>query len=165
MRLADATIKGLITGFAMIALSLFLFYGIKLPVNGRDQFLVLTLYVAGIAWSLFTYKKNNTSSKSFKDYFATGFKTFIVVTLLMVIYTVVFYKFNTQIREIGIAENNELLVKEGNHTPAEIEKNATKIRSIFLPMMIGLTTFKYLIIGALVSAIGAGFLSQKKANA
>ncbi len=163
MKLAPATIKGLVTGILMIALSLLFFYGLKLAPNGKEQFAILSVYVIGIAWSLISYKQSSTDiPRTFKEYFSIGFKTFIVVTLLMVIYTIIFYKCNLQIREDGIAENNKLLMLEGNHTPAEIEKNADKLRSIFIPLMTGIATFKYLIIGALVTVIGAGFLSQKK---
>src|SRR5438128_1585034 len=144
MKLAPATIKGLITGFVMIALSLLFFYGLKMPANGREQFAVLSAYVIGIAWSLISYKRSTDAQRTFKEYFSVGFKTFIVVTLLMVVFTFIFYKCNLQIREDGIAENNKLLLQEGDHTPAEIEKNADKLRSIFIPLMMGIATFKYL---------------------
>jgi hypothetical protein len=79
----------------------------------------------------------------------------------MVIFTYIFYKFNTQYRDNGIAENNKLLLQEGNHTPAEIENNALQLKKIFMPMMLGINTFKYLILGVLVTVVGAGFLSKK----
>ena len=80
----------------------------------------------------------------------------------MVLYTFIFFKFNTAYRDAGIAENNAMLLKEGNHTPAEIESNANQLKQIFMPVMVGITTFKYLILGALVTAIASGFLSRKK---
>lgn len=156
--------KGLIIVAVMIILSVALFYGVKLDPSGRSQFAVLGVYVLGIAWTLIDFKRTSATDKSFKEYFATGFKAFIVITLLMVIYTFIFYKLNLQIREEGIAINNKLLLEEGNHTPAEIEKNAEQLRSIFIPMMVGINMFKYLITGALVTVIGAGFLSQKRSN-
>jgi len=157
----NATKKGLIIGLAMIGLALFFFYVLKLPVNEKEQYALFTVYVAGIAWSLFSFKRT-PGDKNFKSYFSTGFKTFIVVTLLMVLYTFIFFKFNTAYRDAGIAANNALLVKEGNHTAAEIESNASKLKKIFMPVMVGIATFKYLILGALVTAIGSGFLSRKQ---
>jgi hypothetical protein len=79
----------------------------------------------------------------------------------MVLYTFVFYRFNPQILENGIIENNILVAKEGNHTAAEIEVNANKLRNIFMPMMLFLTTVKFIFLGALVTAVTAGFFSQK----
>lgn len=158
----NATKKGLITGLVMVALSLFFFYVLKLPVNQQEQYVIFSVYIAGIAWSLFSYKQTSAADKNFKSYFSTGFKTFIVVTLLMVLYTFIFFKFNTAYRDAGITENNALLLKEGNHTPAEIESNASQLKQIFMPVMVGIATFKYLILGALVTAVASGFLSRKK---
>ncbi|MFM6924273.1 MAG: DUF4199 domain-containing protein [Ferruginibacter sp.] len=156
------TKKGLITGLIMILLALFFFFVLKMPVNQKEQYVLFSVYIAGIAWSLYSYKQSSAETKSFKSYFSTGFKTFIVVTLLMVLYTFIFFKFNTDYREAGIAENNAMLVQQGNHTPAEIESNANQLRQIFMPVMTGITTFKYLILGALVTAIASGFLSRKQ---
>jgi hypothetical protein len=158
----NATKKGLVTGFVMAGVLLFFFYALKLPFNGTEQYAVYFVYMAGIIWSLYAFGQSNAENKTFKEYFSAGFKTFIVVTLLMVVFALIFFSFDTSVRESGIAENNKLLLAEGNHTPAEIESNAAQLRKIFMPMMVGITTFKYLILGALITAVGAGFLSQKK---
>jgi len=158
----NSTKKGLITGLLMIALSLIFFYVLKLPFNQKDQYVIFSVYIAGIVWSLFSYKQTSTEDKNFKSYFSTGFKTFIVVTLLMVLYTFIFLKFNTTYRDTGIAENNAMLLKEGNHTPAEIAGNAVQLKQLFMPVMVAITTFKYLILGSLVTAITSGFLSRNQ---
>lgn len=157
----NPTKKGLVTGLVMIGLQLFLYYVVKLPLNEKDQYALFTVYVAGIVWSLFSYRQT-AGDKNFKSFFSTGFKTFIVVTFLMVLFTFIYFKFNTAYRDAGIAENNALLIKQNNHTAAEIENNANQLKRLFMPVMIGITTFKYLILGALTTAIGAGFLSRKQ---
>ncbi|HAO46741.1 MAG TPA: DUF4199 domain-containing protein [Ferruginibacter sp.] len=158
----NASKRGLITGMLMIAIILLFYYGLKYPLNGNEQYLIYSVYVAGIVWSLWAYMRSQEGTPTFKEYFSTGFRTFIVVTLLMVLFTFIFFSFDTAYRESGIAANNKLLLAEGNHTPAEIESNAQQLRKIFMPMMLGITTFKYLILGALITAVGAGFLSQRK---
>jgi hypothetical protein len=158
----NATKKGLLTGIIMTGLVLFFYYVLKYPFNGKEQYVIYSVYVAGILWSLVSFRQGNTETKTFKDYFSTGFKTFIVITLLMVLFTFIFFSFDTSYRESGIAENDKLLLAEGNHTPAEIKNNARQLRKIFMPMMLGITTFKYLILGAIITVVGAGFLSQKK---
>lgn len=157
----NATKKGLLTGIVMIGLSLLMYYILKWPLNQKDQYVLFCVYIAGIGWSLLSYKQSGAEDKTFKKYFSTGFKTFIVVTLLMVLYTFIFFMFNTAYRDAGIAENNAMLLKEGNHTPAEIESNAKQLKQIFMPVMVGIATFKYLILGAMVTAIASGFLSRK----
>lgn len=153
---------GLITAALMIAASLFAFYGLKLPVESNFQFLVYTIFIAGVWWGIFSYHKSEAENKKFKDYFSAGFKTFVIVALLMAVFAYVFFSFNTGFRDARIAENNKLIVAEGNHLPREIEENAKQLKKLFMPIMVSSAMFRYLIIGALITAVSAGFLSQKK---
>jgi Protein of unknown function (DUF4199) len=159
----SAAYKGIITGVLMIATALVAYLILKLPINQKEQYALYAIFTAGIIWSLIS-EKNNTAVISFKDFFSIGFRAFIMATLFMVIFTFIYFKFDTSYRDLGIAENKVLLLKEGNHTADEIDKNAVQLKKIFLPMMVGGAVFKYLILGALVSLVGAGFLSQQKAK-
>ena len=161
MKELSSTRKGIVTVVLMIMLAVVFFYAFKLPVNGKNQFIILLLSIAGVLWSLFSLKLKDAATAGFKDYFSEGFKTFIVIALFMAVFTFVFYKLNPQILENGIKENNDLVMKEGNHTPAEIKVNADKMRNIFMPMMLAINTMKYLLLGSLVSLVAAGFLSRK----
>ncbi|MBU3714240.1 MAG: DUF4199 domain-containing protein [Ferruginibacter sp.] len=153
--------KGIITGLVLIVLSVILFYGFHLPENGKSQYVVLTTFIIGLLWVLIDFHIRQTDAQKFKEYFSEGFKAFIVITLLMVCYSYIFYKNNPQIMEKGIAENNALISEQGNRTNEEINENAEKLRSIFMPMMLFITTMKFLILGSLVTVVTAGFLSQK----
>ena len=156
--------KGLITGLAMIALSLFFFYGLKQPIESPLQYIIYVVYTIGITWSIISFSSKATVDTIFKEYFSSGFRTFILVTLLMVIFTFIFYKMNPRILEAKIVLNNELAIKAGGHTPNEIEANAKQMRSIFMPMMLMVTTFIYLFLGTLLSAVITGLIMQKKKN-
>jgi hypothetical protein len=161
MKPISATIKGIIISIIVILASLVNFYTLHLSENGQSQYVILGCYIAGLLWVLISYNTKNKNA-SFKDHFSEGFKSFIVVALFMAIYTFFFYKYNPQILEKVIVENNELIRKEGNKTPMEIEENAKKIRDIYLPMMLSLNVIKFLFLGALISVITGGFLSQKQ---
>ena len=152
---------GLITATVMIVMSLLAFYVLQLPVESNFQWLIYLIFVAGIVWSLLSLFKSNVEAKSFKDYFSVGFKTFVIVAFLMALFTYIFFTININFRDAKIIENNRLLVAEGNHLPKEIEENAKQLKKLFMPIMISSAMFRYLIIGALVSVIGAGFLSIK----
>ena len=162
MKTISARNKGFITGTVMILLSLFFFYVLKKPVDSSLQYIVYTIYSAGIVWCLFDYKKTAAADTKFKEYFSTGFKMFVIVTLMMALFIFIFFYFNPEIRDAKFAENNKLLLAEGNHTPAEIETNTSAMKRIFIPMMMGITTFVYLFLGALITAITTAFLSQKR---
>lgn len=153
--------KGIITGVLMILALLLSFYVLKNPVDSYFQLIVYGLFTAGIAWSLFDHLKVPNGAKRFKDFFSVGFKTFVIVVLLMALYTFVFFTFNTGFRDDKIAENSKMLVQQGNHLPNEIGENAKKLKEMFMPLMISSAVFRYLIIGAMITAIGSGFLSSR----
>ena len=163
MKNIPAAYKGFIIGVLMVATALIGYNILKWPVNEKEQYVLYLIYTMGIIWSLLSAKKD-TSINNFKEFFGIGFRTFIIATLLMVIFTFIYFKLNTSHRDFGIAENKKLLLAEGNHTPVEIDNNAEQLKNIFISMMVGITTFKYLILGALITAVGAAFLSAKKAN-
>ena len=146
----------------MIGISLISFYLLKIPIESNVQFLIYGVFTAGIVWSLFVFQKTGTGTKSFKDYFTAGFKAFVIVALLMAVFAFIFFSFNTGFRDAKIAENNRLIIAEGHHLPNEIEENARQLKKLFMPIMVSSAMFRYLIIGALISLVGAGFLSKKK---
>ncbi len=164
MKKINAAKKGLITGLLMITVALISFYGLKLPVQNNYLFLIYSIYAIGIVWSIFTFSKDANSNTKFKEYFSEGFKTFVVVTLLMVVYTILFYKFNHHLIEAEITLNSQLGLKEGNRTPVEIEANAKQMRSIFMTMTTAMVTIMYLFLGALLSAVTSGVIMQMKKN-
>ena len=164
MKNITATYKGVITGAVMILACLLAYFALHIPFNSKEQLVAFAIYAAGIVWTLVTFSKANSEEKKLKAFFQEGFKTFIVVTLLMVIYTIIYYKFNTSFIDMRIAANNEALLKEGNHMPMEIEENAKQLRAMFLPSVISINLFKYLIIGVLITVITGGFLISQKKN-
>ncbi len=161
-RQISATGKGLITAFLMLVAAVLSFYVLKLPVTGTNQLIPLVIFLGGICWSLFSFKKTTGAATGLKIYFTEGFKTFIVVTLVMALYTFIFYKLNPQILENALKDNEVLALKQGNHTPGEIKTNSEKLRDIFMPMMLTINIAKYLLLGALATLLLSAFLSQKK---
>ena len=164
MKKLKAQYIGLITGGLMVAVSLLSFYVLKLPIESNFQWVVYLIFSAGIVWSLMNTFIYDADKISFKDYFSAGFKTFVIVALLMAVYTYIFFSLHTDFRDTKIAENNKLILAQGNHLPQEIEENAKQLKKLFLPIMVSSAVFRYLIIGALLSAAGSGFLSSKKAK-
>jgi len=161
MKQTSPTQKGLITGALMILASLFSLYVLKNPVESYFQFIVYTLFCVGVLWSLLSYSIMAGDKKSFTNYFSTGFKTFVVISLLMAVFAYIYFSFHVEFRDNKIAENSRMLLQQGNHLPKEIEENAEQLKKMFMPMMISAAIFRYLIIGALVTVIAAGFLSKK----
>ena len=84
------------------------------------------------------------------------------MAFMLIIFTFIYYRYNTSVLEQGIAENKTLLLAEGNHTPQEIDANSDKLRSIFMPLMLSITTIILLLVGCIVSVVTGAILKNKK---
>jgi hypothetical protein len=164
MKPFSPTQKGLITGLLMITASVFSLFVLKNPIESDFQFVVYGIFTLGLAWSLVALLKQDGAKKGFGQYFSIGFKTFVVVALLMAVFAYIYFSYNTAFRDTKIAENSRLLLAEGNHLPQEVEANAAQLKKMFMPMMISAAMFRYLILGAIITSIGALLLSKKTAQ-
>lgn len=147
----------------MVAVGLMLHFS-KVAETSPLQYISYFIYGLGIVWAVTAFVKETGSGK-FGDLFVEGFKCFLAVTLVMAVYTIIFYKSNSQfIKERGELTRKELLKTEKNRTPDEIDQMVENGIKYFIPMATSLTVFQYLIIGAVVTAATAGTLSLRKKN-
>ena len=98
MRNLSPAIKAVITAGLMIVASLLIDKWHEV-LDLRIQYLVYLLYLGGIIWSLMATRGN------FGQLFSTGFRHFIVVTILMVCFTYVFVKTHP---ELALQEHRRL---------------------------------------------------------
>ncbi len=161
MKTLTARNIGIITGAAMIAFSLVI-YKVKGSFDNNLPYITYAMYVAGIIWTLLNFKKNNTENPGFKQFFAEGFKCFVLVTFLMVAFTLVFILTHPELKEQMAAIMKVELAKNKDYTPVDIEKSIATAKKLFLPGYIMAVVFSYLAIGALVTAIGSFFFSRKQ---
>jgi mannitol-specific phosphotransferase system IIBC component len=157
----NATNKGLITGLVMIGISLGIFYSGQ-PFDSSLQYLIYIVYAAGIVWTIREFSKSEENTNKFGALFLQGFKCFIVITLLMVIFTFVFNKLHPEFKEEMVKAYNEELVKKGNSTPAEILKNIESAKDYYLTMLISGAIFGYLAIGAVITAATSLLFMKRK---
>jgi hypothetical protein len=145
-----ATRKGLITGVLMIAVSL-LFYYSKQAADSPFQYVVYIIYAAGVVWTLNDFAKSGDYSNKFGEYFLQGFKCFIVITLLMVIFTLAFNKIHPEFKD-QMAENyRKDLVTQGAKTPVEIDAIVKQAKDYYVVMLVSGAIFVYLIVGVIVT--------------
>jgi len=147
----------------MVAMSIAI-YVAKHNFEGGLQYIVYSTYVAGILWTLFTFKKETGGEAVFKQYFAEGFKCFIVVTLLMVLFTLAFLLMHPEMKEQMATLMRADYANAPNLTPVDIENKIDSARKMFMPANLMGAILSYIGIGTLISVIGAGFLSVKKDN-
>lgn len=161
MKTITARNKGLIVGVIMIIISI-LIYGVKKNFENGLQYIVYITYVAGVLWTLITFKKETGETPVFKAFFSEGFKYFIVVTFLMVLFTLIFILLHPELKEQMATLMRIDYEKAKDMAPLDIENRIAAAKKFFLPGYIMGAVLSYLFIGALVTAISAGFLSQKK---
>ncbi len=159
----SATQKGLVTGLAMIIVSLLFALNKQLAgISGIGQYFIYFVYTGGVIWTMTIFGKTKKHGNTFKEFFNEGFRCFIVVTFLMVVYTFVFSKMNTDYRDATASLMKDDLLKQGNLTPAEIESQVSAMKRNFALMMTAPAVFFYLIIGALVAAVTSAFITRNK---
>lgn len=150
-------IKGAITGAIMLVTTLCLYYS-KVPVTSGWQYIVFVFYGAGIMWTLLAYHYSPAYNGRFGSIFGQGFRCFIIITLVMVVFTGIFSASHPEFAEEDAKYYKEYLVKEGNKLPAEIETEVAKARKSYTQRNISRATFGYLITGAIFTAAGTGLI-------
>lgn len=149
----------LITASLMILLS---WVGFNNPQvsPGTIQMLVYLVFALSIFFTLWQRRKPEFK---FGDYFQMGFRHFILITLVMALFTYAFSYFHPELREESAKAFQALLEKEQNKTPSEIEQDVKLYREGYSTALISRSIFGYLMAGALVSALSSiGLTLQKK---
>jgi hypothetical protein len=153
--------KGLITGASMILLSIVL-YLVKRDFNNELQYIVYAVYVTGILWTLLIFKKETKDPLTFKSLFAEGFKCFIVVTLLMVLFTLIFILLHPEMKEQMVAYMKADSINKKDLTQADIDNAIESAKKFFLTFQLMIAVIGYLAIGTFITVLSSVFLSQNK---
>lgn len=154
-------IKGLITGTLMVGATLLLIYTNQ-PADSRLQYIVYLLYAGGIAWTLIDYSRSANYTVKFANIFGQGFRCFIIITIMTVIFTAIYSGMHPEIAEEAAMHYKADLIKEGNKTPAEIEEIVRNVKKGFITGNISLAIFGTLIMGTIFTASGAGLLLMRR---
>ncbi len=161
MKISPA-IKGLITAVVMIIASLAI-DRVKDSINPNIQYLVYVLYAAGIVWTLMAFVKTSSAyTGRFAELFSQGFRCFIITTLLMVAFTAVFIKMHPEFAEQESIATREYYLKQGDKTPLEIEEMSAKAKKQYPITVVSIAIFRYLIIGAGLTAAASALLTRRK---
>lgn len=145
------TVKGLITGILMIAVSIGI-YSRQGNFEGPVKYLTYLLYIGGITWTLVAYSRMEVL-KTFKTYFTQGFKCFIMVTFLMVAFTFTFLKMTPSLKEEMAQNYRTDLIRIGDKTPGEIDTMVLQAKEYYVTLQTSMTIFFYLFIGTIVTIL------------
>lgn len=161
MKNLNATYKGLLTGAIMIVVSIGIYF-YRGNFENKLQYITYAVYIAGIIWTLLDFRKSGTQPATFKNLFSQGFRCFVVVTFMMVLFTWLFLWLTPELKEEMAVQYRSDLQSKGNYTVTEIDDMVAKAKEYYVTMLVSMAVFGYLAIGALVTVIASGFLGQQK---
>jgi len=105
---------------------------------------------------------NRKESQAFKDFFQIGFRHFILVTLLMALFSYLFIQLHPNLVEDSAIQLRKTLQNTNNRTPTEIERDVKLFIEGYPTAMVSRTIFGYLVVGSLVTAISSFLLTLQK---
>lgn len=156
-------LKGVITGTAMLGFTLFLHYA-DIPPASNLSYVLYALYGAGIIWTLLSHSRSGSYTGKFGDLFGQGFRCFIIVTLIMVVFTAVFSMTHPEFAEKDAELYRQFLIEKKEKTPAEIDELVAASKKHYTTGLIYSSVFGYLLLGSLFTAAGAGGLLLMRRN-
>lgn len=160
MKTLSARNIGLITSAVMITFSMAI-YGFMKSFENSLQYIAYATYVAGIMWTLLRFKKQTNGKAGFKQFFAEGFKCFVLVSFMMVLFTLVFLLLHPELKEQMAVNLRAGYAGAADLTPVDIENRVAAAKKNFLPAYLMGAVLSYLAIGALFTGLGAAFLRKK----
>jgi len=160
-RTIPPALKGLITATLMIAIVLGIYYS-RSTADPRLQYLIYAVYAVGVVWTIVAYRNSPSFTGSFGELFSQGFKCFIVITLVMVVFTAIFSLMHPEFAEESALAHKEQLIANKDKQLPEIEPEVAKFKKQYTLSLVYGSIFGYLIIGASVTAVASALLMRRK---
>ncbi len=154
----NPSVIGLVGSVFMIAALLAGYYEI-ITNAATAQLIAYGFYTAAVAATLLLH---GSFAKGFGGNFSTGFRCFIIVTLILVIFTFVFNALHPETAEQAALSYRESLLKVNNRTPDEIAQEVKLFKEGFATMVVSRSIFGYLMYGAITTAIGSFLQTLRK---
>jgi hypothetical protein len=146
--------KGLVISLIMIVCSLGIYFA-GMEINSPLKWLSYCIYIIGIIASILQYGKQIDHNSTFGNYFAHGFKIAAVVTVIMVIYMVVFVWLFPDFKEKVIDEARKAMNERENTSDEQKAQAIEMTKKLFMVFVVGGTLIYNIIVGAIASLIGA----------
>lgn len=159
--ITPTTTKGLLIGLAIIVYSLVIHF-LGVPPNGSMQWISYLIYIVGIIWAVTSYGKQIGYNSTFGGYFSHGFKTSAMVTVVMIIFMIVFVYAFPEVKEQGLDAARKAMDQQDQLSAEQKQQALAMSQKFFIPFLIGGTMFYYIVLGAIVSLIGAAVTKKNR---
>jgi len=160
-KITTPSTKGIIISLGMIIISMITTF-LNAKVNGSFQWLGYIIFLAGIILSISYYGKQVDHQSTFGNYFAHGFKISAIVTIIMIIYVVIFMSLFPEFKEKALDEARKGMENK-NMSEEQVDKAFEMTKKFFTVFLIAGTLVSYLFFGAIAALIGAA-ITKKNPN-
>lgn len=151
---AGAVIAGILIVYSMVLNFM------DLVGNKALGYVMYAILLAGIIVAVNMYGKSVDHTATFGKLFAFGFKTTAVVTILVIIFQVLFFLIFPEYKEKFFDIAREEMLKEGKVNEEQMEAGLQMMRKLFWVFVIGVTLFGFVVLGAISSLIGAAITKK-----
>jgi len=154
-----STTKGIVISLVLIVIALITYF-LNMNTSSWLQYVSYAVFVLGIIWSVNMYGTQIDHNSTFGNYFAHGFKVAALVTVIMIVYIVIFVNLFPDVREKAMDAARTRMQSQGKMTQDQINQALVFTKKFFIVFIIAGTLLGYLIFGALASLIGAGITKK-----
>jgi uncharacterized membrane protein len=163
-KVTSHVVKGLILSLILIVYGLILYFT-GLQFNKGLSSVQYLIIFGGIIWGCIDYAKQKNGDVTFGNVFAYGFKISVVITVILVVYSLIAmnYIFPEMKEKIMDMSRQEMEVA-GKLSDAQIDQSMEMMKKYFTPFMIGGMIFMFLLCGVIAGLIGAAVAKKNPAN-
>ena len=159
MQQTSTITKGLIIGLIMIASGLAIYFS-GMSLNSPLRWVTYCIFLIGIIVSIMQYGKEVNHNATFGNYFAHGFKISATVTIIMIIYIIIFVSLFPEMKEKALDEARKAIDERGNVSDDQKTQALEMTKKLFTVFLIAGTLIYNLIVGVIASLIGAALTKK-----
>jgi len=117
--------------------------------------------IGGLVLFVNLYGKAKNNQVTFGNLFSYGFKATSIITLIMILYIVIFFMAFPEFKDKIVETAREGMEKQGNMTDDQIDQGLEMFERNFILFTGGGALFMYLVLGAIGSLIGAAITKKQ----
>lgn len=151
---------GLIIAAVLVVYSILLNF-LSLSQNQALGWLAYVILIGGLAFFITQYGKSRDYTASFGQLFSYGFKATSIITLVMILFIVLFFVAFPEFKDKILEASREGMEQQGKMTDEQIDEAMGMVNRNFIIFTGGGVLFMYLILGAIGSLIGAAITKKR----
>jgi len=153
----------------LIIAAVMVIYSLAMSFAGQGQnqalgWIAYVIFIIALIYFVNQYGKANNNSLSFGNLFNYGFKTTSIVTLIVIIFLVLFFSFFPEYRDKMLETSRAAMEKQDGISEEQKDQTLDMMSKNFILVAGAGALFMYLFLGAVGSLIGAAITKKIPQN-